>query len=65
MDYWFERYQVAKLVKVDMLINGESVDALSFVAAVEKADYIARRMAEKLKELIPLFLRLNNIQKML
>ena len=53
MDYWFERYQVAKLVKVDMLINGESVDALSFVAAVEKADYIARRMAEKLKELIP------------
>lgn len=53
MDYWFEGYQPAKLVKVDMLINGDPVDALSFIAHTSKAASIARKMAEKLKELIP------------
>ena len=53
MDYWMEDYQVAKLVKVNMLINGDPVDALSFIAHRDKAATIARKMAEKLKELIP------------
>ncbi|NDD66684.1 elongation factor 4 [bacterium] len=53
MDYWFEGYRPAKLVKVDMLINGDPVDALSFIAHASKAAGIARKMAEKLKELIP------------
>ncbi len=53
MDYWFEDFQTSKLVKVNMLINGDSVDALSFICHQTKATYIARKMAEKLKELIP------------
>ena len=53
MDYWFEDYRVAKLTKVDMLINGDSVDALSFICHESKSVSIARKMAEKLKQLIP------------
>ncbi|MGA0242681.1 MAG: translation elongation factor 4, partial [Candidatus Marinamargulisbacteria bacterium] len=53
MDYWFEEYEVAKLVKVDMSINGEPVDALSFIAHVDKAETIGRKLALKLKEIIP------------
>jgi len=53
MDYWFEEYRPSQLVKVDMLINGDSIDALSFISHKSKAPYIARKMAEKLKELIP------------
>lgn len=53
MDYWWEGYQPSKLVKVNMLINGEPVDALSFIAHAIKAPFIARQMAAKLKELIP------------
>jgi len=53
MDYWFEEYRPSKLVKVDMMINGDPVDALSFISHVSKAPATARRMAEKLKELIP------------
>lgn len=53
MDYWFEEYRPSKLVKVDMMINGDPVDALSFISHVSKAPITARRMAEKLKELIP------------
>ena len=53
MDYWFEDYRQSKLVKVNMMINAEPVDALSFVCHDSKSSNIARKMAEKLKELIP------------
>ena len=53
MDYWFEDYRPSKLVKVNMLINGDPVDALSFIAHTDKAATTARKMGEKLKELIP------------
>lgn len=53
MDYWFDTYRASKLVKVNMLINGDPVDALSFIAHTEKAAGIARKMAVKLKEIIP------------
>ena len=53
MDYWFEDYRPSKLAKVDMMINGDSVDALSFICHESKAATTARKMAEKLKELIP------------
>lgn len=53
MDYWFEDYRPSKLAKVDMLINGDSIDALSFICHESKSANTARKMAEKLKELIP------------
>ncbi|MBT5954350.1 elongation factor 4 [bacterium] len=53
MDYWFEDFQLSKLVKVNILINGEPVDALSFICHDLKARNIAKGMAEKLKKLIP------------
>ena len=53
MDYWFHEYRESKLVKVDMLINNDPVDALSFICHDSKARNIAHKMAEKLKELIP------------
>lgn len=53
MDYWFEDYRPSKLVKVNLMINNEPVDALSFVSHDGKAVQTARKMAAKLKELIP------------
>ena len=53
MDYWLEDYRPSALVKVNMLINGEPVDALSFISHKEKAAQIARKIAKKLKEIIP------------
>jgi len=53
MDYWYDSYQPSDLVKVNMLINGDEVDALSFIAHRSKAPTIARQMAKKLKEIIP------------
>ena len=53
MDYWFEEYRPSKLVKVDMLINGDPVDALSFICHTSKARPIGVKLAKKLKELIP------------
>ena len=53
MDYWFDSYRVSKLVKVEMLINGDPVDALSFIAHQLKARTIAVKLAGKLKEIIP------------
>ncbi len=53
MDYWIEDYKPTKLVKVNMMINGDPVDALSFIAHQSKARTIASKMAEKLKTLIP------------
>ena len=53
MDYWFEEFKPSNLVKVEILINGESVDALSFISHRDKAEMIGRKLAIKLKEIIP------------
>jgi GTP-binding protein LepA len=53
LDYSMEGYWEADLVKLDILINGEPVDALSFIIHKEKAIARGRVVAEKLKELIP------------
>ena len=53
LDYELESYRPSDLVKVDMLLNGDQVDALSFIAHREKAYPRARRLCEKLKENIP------------
>ena len=53
LDYEISGYRASNLVKVDMLINGEQVDALSFIAHKDKAYGRARKMCEKLKENIP------------
>ena len=53
LDYELEGYETSDLVKVDMLLNGDQVDALSFIAHREKAYPRARRICEKLKENIP------------
>lgn len=52
-DYEFEKFERAELVKLDMLLNGEQVDALSFIVHKERAYARGRRMAEKLKDVIP------------
>ena len=52
-DYELSGYQPSKLVKLDILLNGESVDALSFIIHADKAYPRARAMVEKLKEHIP------------
>ncbi len=53
LDYEVEGYEASKLVKLDFLLNGEQVDALSFIVHEEKAYARARRIAEKLKDNIP------------
>ena len=53
LDYELEGYRPSDLVKVDLLLNGDQVDALSFIAHREKAYKRARRICEKLKENIP------------
>ena len=53
LDYELRGYEPSKLVKLDFLLNGEQVDALSFIVHDEKAYSRARRVAEKLKENIP------------
>lgn len=52
-DYELDGYQQSKLVKLDILLNGEMVDAMSFIVHEEKAYARGRRIAEKLKEVIP------------
>ena len=53
LDYEMDEYVPSKLVKLDFLLNGEQVDALSFIVHEEKAYARARRIAEKLKDNIP------------
>ena len=53
LDYELLGYQASDLVKLDVLLNGEQVDALSFIVHQEKAYGRARKIAEKLKEHIP------------
>ncbi len=52
-DYHLTDYKYAKLVKLDILLNGDSVDALSCLIHVDHAHSFGRRICEKLKELIP------------
>ena len=53
LDYEFSSYHPSELVTVDMLLNGDQVDALSFIAHKDKAYGRARKLCEKLKENIP------------
>ena len=52
-DYYINGYQPSKLVKLEILLNGDPVDALSTLTYVDNAYGIGRRMCEKLKDLIP------------
>ena len=52
-DYYISSYRESKLVKLDILLNGKPVDALSSLTHADNAVSLGRRMCEKLKELIP------------
>ena len=52
-DYHMNGFRPSKLIKLDILLNGEPVDALSTLTHVDNAEAFGRRMCEKLKELIP------------
>lgn len=53
MDYEFSDYQTSDLVKMDLLVNGESIDAFSMIVHREKAVSRGREMCQKLKEILP------------
>ncbi|MCK9488442.1 MAG: translation elongation factor 4 [Xanthomonadales bacterium] len=53
LDYHFDRFQVGAFVRVDILINGERVDALSLIVHRSLADRRGRDLVDKMKELIP------------
>lgn len=53
LDYSFDRFQAANLVKLDVLINGEKVDALALIVHRDRAAQKGRALTEKMKELIP------------
>ena len=53
LDYNFDRFQSAKLVRLDVLINGDKVDALALIVHKDNAQYKGRALTEKMKELIP------------
>jgi len=52
-DYRFDRYQPAPLVKLDILINGERVDALSLIVHRDTAQRRGRELVERMRELVP------------
>ncbi len=53
LDYHFLRFQAADLVKLDILINGDKVDALSVIVHRSVAQYRGRELADKMREIIP------------
>ncbi|KAF1018093.1 MAG: translation elongation factor 4 [Burkholderia sp.] len=53
MDYEFKEYRVSDVVKVDMLINSETVDALSIIVHRSQSQYRGREVAAKMREIIP------------
>jgi GTP-binding protein LepA len=53
LDYEFKRFEEADVIKLDMLINGDKVDALSVMLHKENSYYRGREIARKLKELVP------------
>ncbi len=53
LDYHFKRFEPSKLVKLDVLINGDKVDALAIIVHQDQSHYRGRSLVEKMKELIP------------
>lgn len=53
LDYAFNRFETSRLARVDILINGERVDALAMICHVDNARYRGNAIVEKMKELIP------------
>ncbi len=53
LDYHFLRFQIADLVRLDILINGERVDALALIVHRDQAQYRGRALVEKMREIIP------------
>ena len=53
LDYGFKRFQVADMVRVDIMINGDRVDALALIVHKDNAPYRGRELVEKMRELIP------------
>lgn len=53
LDYGFERFEAAKLSRLDVLINGDRVDALAIIVHQDQVQYRGRALTEKMKELIP------------
>lgn len=53
LEYAFDRFEAAKLVRVDVLINGDRVDALAMICHADQATYRGRQLVEKMQELVP------------
>ncbi|HHF1624757.1 TPA: translation elongation factor 4 [Haemophilus influenzae] len=53
LDYGFKRFQVADMVRVDIMINSERVDALALIVHKDNSQYRGRELVEKMRELIP------------
>ncbi|HLR17746.1 MAG TPA: translation elongation factor 4 [Alcanivoracaceae bacterium] len=53
LEYAFDRFEAAKLVRVDVLINGDKVDALAMICHTDQALYRGRLLVEKMQELVP------------